>query len=139
MPRVIEEVLADANPSETRLSMFQRLAKLQLNRVQSFNKWADVRQLTGSERETAEQAWSAAWESTQTTDLWDVVRTLAIFDESFRLPQLNAGEESFRANVEEKFSKLMQRVSILALTIQRKQEAGEPTDDASSNSERNLL
>lgn len=122
---ILETVYAEALPGEDRLERFQRLAKMQISRSASFERWANGRGLSDDDKEIAKDGWSAAWESMRVDASFDVLRRLAVFDESFRLPSLNAGTDEFKGNVEQKFAKLMLAVSILALTIQRDHEKNE--------------
>lgn len=123
---------ADANPSETRLSVFQRLSRLKIDHRRDFERWASTEDVSDFTRfrnkykdPTTEKMWTA-WEASRTTvrfdELFDAVRVCAVFDESFRLPALNAGTEEFQMNVEEKFARLMKRMSILALLILKDQD-----------------
>jgi hypothetical protein len=131
---------AEALPKETRLERFRRLAELRLKCRETFNAWADEHKV--EKTEDAFTIWRSAWDAIKARDMFDVLRMAAVFDESFRLPQLNAGTEEFQLTVEQKFSRLMQRVSLLALTIQEDQEKlSKGKTDASSNpdGERNNL
>lgn len=118
--KVLEVGYADAAPSEDRLSRFRRLAALQPSSIKAFNRWADDRELSEEDRKTAKEAWSACWEGMRVSESFEVLKRLATFDESFRLPAL----EPRTVNVEEKFGKLMLAVSLLALEIQRDYELG---------------
>jgi hypothetical protein len=122
MAEIVEVGYADANPTEERLERFQRLARLQLNRVSSFERWAKERELTKEQQEIAQQAWNACFLSLKVADQFEILKRLTVFDESFRLPSLRHDSVDFKGNVEEKFGKLMLAVSLLTLEIQRDYE-----------------
>jgi len=113
---------ADAKPTEKRLAIFRRLAQFKFDSRKAFEKWASEQNLTGDEFDPAKKAWAAAWSAGQVEQMFDLLRTATVLDESFRLPQLNAGTEAFQMTVEQKFENLMQRISLLTLVIQRDQE-----------------
>jgi len=119
--KVLEVGCADAAPSDERLQRFQRLAKLQLSRSAAFDRWAKDRELTADQKEIAKESWNAAWCGYRIEDMWEIIKRLTVFDESFRLPTLKDSTE-FRGNVEEKFGKLMLATSLLTLEIQRDYE-----------------
>ncbi len=119
---VLETVYADSNPDEQRLERFRRLARLQINLVASFERWAKERDLTEAQEEIAQQAWNACFLSFKTADMFEILKRLTVFDESFRLPTLQHDSVDFKGNVEEKFGKLMLAVSLLTLEIQRDYE-----------------
>ncbi len=119
---VLETVYADSNPDEQRLERFRRLARLQINLVASFERWAKERDLTEAQEEIAQQAWNACFLSFKTSDMFEILKRLTVFDESFRLPTLQHDSVDFKGNVEEKFGKLMLAVSLLTLEIQRDYE-----------------
>jgi hypothetical protein len=113
---------ADANPTEERLSRFSRLAKLKLDSRQAFDRWTAANDI-GGDKEVMDRifkVWEASREAIHLNELFDCVRTAAVFDESFRLPQLTEG---LKENVEQKFAKLMARIVALALIIQNEQES----------------
>jgi hypothetical protein len=117
---VLEVGYADSNPTEDRLARFKRLASLQISRVESFNRWAKERELTAEQKEIAQQSWNAAWATTKADESFEILKRLAVFDESFRLPAL---EPTLPDQIEAKFAKLMLAVSLLTLTIQRDYES----------------
>jgi hypothetical protein len=119
MAKVLETVIAEALPTDDRLDRFRRLARLQLNRVASFERWAKERELTFEQKEIAQQSWNAAWGVMRADQAWEVLKRLTVFDESFRLPAL---EPTPKEQIEQKFSKLMLTVSLLTLEIQREYE-----------------
>lgn len=118
--KVIDVGYADSNPTEDRLARFRRLAALQPSASAAFNRWVDERELGEEERKTAKEAWMACWNGMRFSECFEVLKRISVFDESFRLPQL----EPRIVNVEEKFAKLMLAVSLLALEIQRDYESG---------------
>jgi hypothetical protein len=141
MTKILETVIAEALPTDDRLERFRRLAKLQISRVGSFEKWAKDRELTKEQKEIAQQAYNAAWMGMRIDDCWEVLKRLTVFDEGFRLPALQAGTDEFRGNVEEKFGKLMLAVSLLTLTIQRdyEKEDNAPNDEPWLQSSNQLM
>jgi hypothetical protein len=128
--QVLETVTAEALPSNERLQRFRRLAKMQLSRVGSFNRWAEQRELNKEQKDIAQEAWNAAWTSNRVEECFEVLKRLSVFDESFRLPDLQKDSAEFRGNVEEKFGKLMLAVSLLTLTIQRDYEKTEGKEES---------
>jgi hypothetical protein len=128
--QVLETVTAEALPTEDRLERFRRLAKMQLSRVGSFNRWAEKRELTKEQKDLAQESWNAAWTGNHVDEMFEVLKRLTVFDESFRLPDLQKDSAEFRGNVEEKFGKLMLAVSLLTLTIQRDYENGEGKEES---------
>lgn len=127
---------ADALPSEKRLETFQRLARLTFDPKEVFKAWADGVGLTGDMRKQAESGFLGCWGFLRVYDMFDTLRVAAVMDESFRLPQIKLDNEDFRGNVENKFAALMQRISLLALTIQREYETKtEVMTNGSSNSD----
>ena len=123
----MEAVVAELAPSEDRLERFQRLAAIELSREETFKKWAADKELSEEETKQARRGWYGLWDSFMLGNLFGCLRDIAVLDESFRLPQLNAGTDEFRGNVEQKFSKLMLRTSLLALTIQKSLEVTDGT------------
>jgi hypothetical protein len=134
---------ADANPTDKRLKLFQRLAKLKLDPRKTFDKWAAEEKIEGDEALAAFKVWQAAWDAIKVEYMFDLLRITSVFDESFRLPSLKAGSEEFQGNVERKFADLMARISLLTLTIQKEQEELTSEQDlailSNSSSERNSI
>jgi hypothetical protein len=122
MSKVItgELQFADKAPTEKRLQMFRRLSGLKLDSHKTYLSWLASE---GLDNEPARwEAWQAALKAMHTKELFELVRRCAVFDESFRLPSLEAGTDEFKGNIEQRFAKLMELISMLALTIQREQE-----------------
>ena len=121
---------AEKAPTEPRLKLFQRLAKMALEPRRFYLAWLESKQLEDTEERW--EAWQSSFDSVHTEHLWGCVQLAAVLDESFRLPHLRAGTEEFQQDVEQKFAALMKRISLLALTLQQEQEKLPPLEATSA-------